>query len=230
MQLIERQYNAAPIPVDDPVQVERVATKRTMMLLVHVLAGRAINRSLAWVAASRLSGGGSVEANFDDHSLLLSLDARSDTSEESIRRAFDPQNWIEDLKTVVSGTETLGRGFRTIAEIGQLLPRVTFRGKVSTKASSWNASLLYKTFLQYEPEHPLVKEAIRTVIEDECDGNRAAQEAARIFKTPFEIYDLPRPSPFALPLFSAFNRETLLAADPDRALDDLVNRLFEEWK
>jgi ATP-dependent helicase Lhr and Lhr-like helicase len=106
---------------------------------------------------------------------------------------------------------------------------VTFRGKVSTKAASWNGSLLYKTFLEHEPDHPLVKEAIRTVLEDECDGNRAHREAKRIVQTPFEVYDLPRPSPLALPLFSAFNRETLLAQDPDRALDDLVNRLFEEW-
>ncbi len=229
MQLIERQYKAAPIPVDDPVQIERVSTGKTMMLLIHVLAGRAVNRSLSWVVASRLSDGRSVEANFDDHSLLLSFDARANTSEKTIRQAFDPQNWLEDLKTAVSSTETLGRGFRAIAEIGQLLSRVTFNGKVSTKASSWNASLLYKTFLQYEPEHPLVKEAVRTVLEDECDGNRAFLEAKRIFETPFEIYDLPRPSPFALPLFSAFNRETLLAQDPDRALDDLVTRLFEEW-
>lgn len=230
VQLIERQNKAAPVPVDSPVQIERVSTGRTMMLLVHVVAGRAVNRSLAWVAGARLAPGGSVDANFDDHSLLLSLDARKvDVSEPALRRAFDPSGWLEDLQKTVAGTETLGRSFRGIAEIGQLLPRVTIRGKVSTKSSSWNAALLYKTFLEHEPDHPLVRECVRVVLEDECDGLRALEEARRIHATPFEIYDLPRPSPFALPLFSAFNRETLLAQDPDRALDDLVNRLFEEW-
>lgn len=230
VQLIARQNKAAPVPVDNPVQVERVSTGRTMMLLVHVVAGRAVNRSLAWVAGARLAPGGSVDANFDDHSLLLSLDARKvDVSEPALRRAFDPTNWLEDLQRTVAGTETLGRSFRGIAEIGQLLPRMTIKGKVSTKSSTWNAALLYKTFLEHEPDHPLVRECVRVVLEDECDGLRALEEARRIFETPFEIYDLPRPSPFALPLFSAFNRETLLAQDPDRALDDLVNRLFEEW-
>ncbi|MCU1292078.1 MAG: hypothetical protein JWP08_928, partial [Bryobacterales bacterium] len=32
-----------------------------------------------------------------------------------------------------------------------------------------------------------------------------------------------------LPLFAAFNREVLLSTNPDRALDDLVATLYEEW-
>jgi ATP-dependent Lhr-like helicase len=100
---------------------------------------------------------------------------------------------------------------------------------VSRKSSVWNAALLYKTFMTYEPDHPLVRETVRRTLEDDCDAGPAAQEAARIFESPFEIYDLPRPSPFALPLFAAFNRETLLAQDPERALDDYVFRVYEEW-
>ncbi len=57
----------------------------------------------------------------------------------------------------------------------------------------------------------------------------ALEDGPRIYDTPLEIYDLPRPSPFALPLFAAFNREVLLAADPERALDDLVASLYEAW-
>ena len=40
---------------------------------------------------------------------------------------------------------------------------------------------------------------------------------------------LPRPSPFALPLFAAFNRETLVAQDPDKALEELVAGLYGAW-
>ena len=57
----------------------------------------------------------------------------------------------------------------------------------------------------------------------------ALEEAARIYETPLEIYDLPAPSPFALPLFAAFNREVLLSPDPDRALDDLVASIYNAW-
>ncbi len=113
---------------------------------------------------------------------------------------------------------------------GQLLPRRTLRGDVSARTATWNGSLLYKTLLEHEPDHPLVREAVREVLQDQCDAPRAFELTAQIHASPLEIYDLPRPSPFALPLFAAFNREVLVAPDPDRALDDLVAALYADWE
>lgn len=226
---IARHCHALPVPTDSPVLVERVINGRNMMLLVHIVAGRAVNRSLAWVAAARLAQGRSIVANFDDHSFLLSMDARIPIDAPILHQVFNPQNWMNDLRGTLATTETLGTSFRHIAEIGQLLPRRTQHGNVTAKSATWNGSLLYKTLMEHEPDHPLVREAVREVLEDQCDAPNALKEAARIFETPLEVYDLPRPSPFALPLFTAFNREVLLATDPDRALDDLVATLYEAW-
>ncbi len=226
---VSHQSRAIPVPTDSPVLAEKIVKGRNMLLLVHVVAGRAVNRSLAWVAGARIAKGYSVVANFDDHSFLLSLDSRVKVDAETLREAFNPVNWMEDLRATLSTTETLGRSFRHIAEIGQLLPRRTLRGNVSARAATWSGSLLYKTLLEYEPDHPLVREAVREVLEDQCDAPRAFQEAARMYESPLVIYDLPRPSPFGLPLFAAFSREVLVAPDPDRALDDLVAALYGEW-
>jgi ATP-dependent Lhr-like helicase len=136
---------------------------------------------------------------------------------------------MEDLRRTLSTTETLGTSFRHIAEIGQLLPRRTLRGDVTARTATWNASLLYKTLQEHEPDHPLLREAVREVLEDQCDAPHAFEETARIYETPIRIYDLPRPSAFGLPLFAAFSREVLVAPDPERALDDLVTALYGEW-
>jgi ATP-dependent helicase Lhr and Lhr-like helicase len=229
-QFLVRHTNALPVPTDSPVLAERVTTGRSMLLLVHVVGGRAVNRSLAWVCAARIAKGQSVVANFDDHSFLLALDARMELTAETLHESFNPHNWLEDLRATLSTTETLGSSFRRIAEIGQLLPRRTPRGDVPVRTATWNGSLLYKTLLEHEPDHPLVREAVREVLEDQCDAPRAFAEAQRIYGQPLEIYDLPRPSPFALPLFTAFNREVLLASDPERALDDLVAQIYGEWE
>ena len=226
---IEAQSHATPFPTDSPVIAERVVSGRSVLLLVHVVAGRAVNRSLAWITGARLSEGRSVVANVDDHSFLLSFDARMKITADGLRTAFSPENWMADLRRTLSTTEALGRSFRRIAEIGQLLPRRTLRGRVPVRAASWNGDLLYRTLLEHEPEHPLVREAVREVLEDQCDALRAFEESRRIFESPIELYNLARPSPLALPLFSTFSREVLLAADPDRALDDLANALYEEW-
>jgi ATP-dependent Lhr-like helicase len=229
-QFIARHTKALPVPTDSPVLAERVTTGRTMLVLVHVVGGRAVNRSLAWVCAARIAQGPSVVANFDDHGFLLSLDARVKLTAEALHESFNPENWLNDLRAALSTTETLGAGFRRIAEIGQLLPKRTLRGDVPARTATWNGSLLYKTLLEHEPGHPLVREAIREVLEDQCDAPRAYTEAQRIYSQPLEIHDLPRPSPFALPLFTAFNREVLLASDPERALDDLVAQIYGEWE
>ncbi len=226
---LTRHCRAMPIPTDNPVLAERIINKRNMLVLVHVVAGRAVNRSLAWVVGARIAKGRSVVANFDDHSFLLSLDARVELDAEILHEAFNPANWMEDLQATLSTTETLGTSFRRIAEIGQLLPRRTLRGDVTARTATWNGMLLYKTLLEHEPDHPLVREAVREVLQDQCDAPRAFELAAQIYRTPLQIYDLPRPSPFSLPLFAAFNREVLVAADPDRALDDLVATLYGEW-
>ncbi|MDQ2842236.1 MAG: DEAD/DEAH box helicase [Acidobacteriota bacterium] len=227
---IARQCKAMPIPTDSPVLAERVVNGRNMLLLIHVVAGRAVNRSLAWVAGARIAKGRSVVANFDDHSFLLSLDSRVEVNADILHEAFNPANWMEELRATLATTETLGTSFRRIAEIGQLLPRRTLRGDVSARTATWNGALLYKTLLEHEPDHPLVREAVREVLQDQCDAPQALEIASQIYASPLEIYDLPRPSPFALPLFAAFNREVLVAPDPDRALDDLVAALYGEWE
>jgi ATP-dependent Lhr-like helicase len=227
---VARQSNALPVPTDSPVLVERIVNGRNMLLLIHAVAGRAVNRSLAWVVGGRLAKGRSVVANFDDHGFLLSMDSRVEVDAGILHAAFCPDQFEEDLRSALSATETLGTSFRQIAEIGQLLPRRTLRGNVGARMATWNGSLLYKTLLEYEPDHPLVREAVREVLEDQCDVNRAVTEAARIYETALELYNLPRPSPFSLPLFAAFNREVLVAPDPDRALDELVAAIYGEWE
>jgi ATP-dependent Lhr-like helicase len=228
-EFVRRQTKAAPVPAGEPVQIERVREKRALLILFHVVAGRAVNRSLAWVLASRLPEVGSIVANFDDHNFLLSVDAKRAPDLDRLRSGFNPERWVEDLEHALNGTEMLGRRFRAVAEIGQLLPRNTLRGHVPAKSSSWSGSLLYQTLREHEPDHPLVREAVREALEDQCDAPNALCEAARIFHAKWEVYDLPRPSPFALPLFTAFNRETLVKQDADRALEDLATELYEQW-
>ena len=168
-------------------------------------------------------------AHFDDHAFLLSLDARIAPAPEAWRAWFAPEGFAEDLRAALESTETLGRKFRAVAETGQLLPKRTFDGKRSPRSAAWSGSLLYSTLMKYEPDHPLLREAVREVLEDQLDAEGSAAQAARLFEASWDVHDVPRPSPFALPLFASFQREVLLMQDAGAALEDLASRLYEEW-
>ena len=224
-EFIERQNHAAPIPVDSPIQIEFITGRKRRVLLVHCLAGRAVNQSLAWVAAHRLARGETVVSNSDDHGHLLVLSNKADVSEPALRQAYHPDGFLADLETVLKTTDTLGRRFRSVAETGQLVKR---RGS-GKRFQAWNGALIYQTLLTYEPDHLLVKETVREVLGDMLDAPNALRHASHIFHEKWEIFEHPRPSPFALPLFAAFNREVLLAQDPARAFDEFAASIYEEW-
>jgi ATP-dependent Lhr-like helicase len=224
-EFIARQYHAAPIPIDDPVQIEFITRPKRRVIMVHCLAGRAVNQSLAWVGAHRLAQGESVVSNSDDHGHLLVLSNKIDVSEPALRRAYHPDNFLNDLEAVLKTTDTLGRRFRAVAETGQLVKR---RGS-GQRFQAWNGALIYQTLLTYEPDHLLVKETVRETLGDMLDAPNALRHARHIFETKWEIFEQPRPSPFALPLFAAFNREVLLAQDPGKAFDEFAASIYEEW-
>jgi len=228
---VEKQYLAAPLPVDTPVLIERVPSHRSLLYIVHLVAGRAVNRSMIWAMSHRLGEEfGSIAGNFDDHCFLLSFGAKRAPSIERFREVISPNRFKEDLMAALEKTELLGSKFRPICETGQLLARRNSSVPGSQKRSaSWSGRLLFETFRRYEPEHPLLREAVREVLNDDLDAEQAAIEAARIYAAPWEIFDLSRPSPFAIPLFTSFNRETLVAQDPDRALDEVVANLYNQW-
>ena len=130
-------------------------------------------------------------------------------------------DWLEDLPGHFVHNGNSGHQFSTHRRDRSTPPKTHTARRCPCSNGYLERQLLYKTLLEHEPDHPLVREAVREVLEDQCDAPRAFAEAQRIYSQPLEIYDLPRPSPFALPLFTAFNREVLLASDPERALDDL---------
>jgi len=228
---VERHCQAAPVPIDNPVMVERILNDRTMIYLFHSVTGRAVNRSLIWLLSQRLGKGyGSIVGNHDDHSFLLSFSARRAPSLVEVRECFHPDNFTEDLKSALEKTDLIGAKFRPICETGQLMPRRNSSANPGAKRNSaWNGRLLFETFLKYEPEHPLLREAVREILGDDLDQPAALEQATHLYKTEWEVVELPRPSPMAIPLFASFNRETLLKQDADAALDELVNTLYEEW-
>ncbi|MBI2685643.1 MAG: DEAD/DEAH box helicase [Acidobacteria bacterium] len=96
-EFVARQYQAAPIPIDSPVQFEFISHGVRRILIVHCVAGRAVNESLARVVSHRLGQGASIAWGSDDHGHLLVLDPGVDASEAVLRRAYNAADLTADV-------------------------------------------------------------------------------------------------------------------------------------
>lgn len=221
------QRHASALPSHDRPHVERLVSRRTAQLIFHLHEGRAVNAVLAQVAARRLAGDGSAVGNVDDLGFLLQLDRRVAEDDEAVLRALSPEGIDEDARAAVGDGESLARRFRAVAEVGQLLPRV--RGRPG-RSQLWSGRALYRALQEHAPDHPLLAEVRRAYLEDELDLEGAVQAAARLSARPMAVIDLPRPSPFAIPIVYSISREVLRAQDPSRALAELSEAALAGWE
>ncbi len=223
----ELQRHASALPSRDRPHVERLVARRSAQLVFHLHEGRAINAVLAQVIARRLAGDGSALGNVDDLGILLQVDRRVAEDDEALHRALDPEGLVEEMERALEDGESLARRFRAVAEVGQLLPRLRRR---PGRSQLWSGRALYRALRAHDPAHPLLREVHRAYLEDELDLPGAVEAAARLHAGALPVHDLPRPSPFALPIVYSISREVLRAQDPSRALAELSEAALAGWE
>lgn len=221
------QAKASAIPSRSRPHVERLVSRRSAQLVFHLHEGRAINAVLAQVAAKRLAGDGSAVGSVDDLGFLLQLDRRVAEDDEALRAALAPEGLVETVESALDDGESLARRFRAVAEVGQLLPRHHRR---PGRSQLWSGRALYRALAEHDPEHPLLLEVKRAYLEDELDLPGAEEAAQRLAGFELPVLDLPRPSPFAIPIVYSISREVLRAQDPSRALAELAEAALAGWE
>lgn len=221
------QRQASALPSRDRPHIERLVGRRQAQLIFHLHEGRAINAVLAQVAARRLVGDGSAVGSVDDLGFLLQVDRSVIPDEEAIHALLAPEGMDEEIHHAIRDGESLARRFRAVAEVGQLLPKIAGR---PGRSRLWSGRALYKALGEHDPSHPLLHEVERAYLEDELDLPGALDAARRLAGTPLPTLELPRPSPFAIPIVYSISREVLRAQDPSRALAELSEAALAGWE
>ena len=76
-----------------------------------------------------------------------------------------------------------------------------------------HATRLYEALKEYHPDHLLLRETRRTVMEDVLAAPAARRFLETLTDQGLRLLDLPSPSPFAFGLFATGRRDTLQLAD-----------------
>lgn len=166
--LLSIQHEASALPGPGRLLAERIGTRRGMHLFLFPFSGRAVHEGMAAVMALRW---GRLQANtfsytVNDYGLMLTLAMPAKLDEQFLRQLLDPQGLAEDLHESINLGELARRQFREIARVaGLLTPSLPGREVRSLRQVQASSGLLYDVLRRYDPDHILLAQAEREVME-----------------------------------------------------------------
>jgi ATP-dependent Lhr-like helicase len=225
--VLEAQARLSRLPSRDACLAELCDTREGHHLFLYPFEGRLVHEGLAALLALRLTR--LQKATFslavNDYGLEL-LTASPFPFEEALRPAlFTRERLVEDILESVNLGELARRQFRDVARVaGLVLPGLPGARK-STRQVQASAGLLYDVFARYEPDHLLLAQARREVLEQHFEQVRLVSTLERLERSPLELIHVPRPTPLGFPLVV----ERIGATLSNESLADRVERMKEKW-
>ncbi|WNG55208.1 ligase-associated DNA damage response DEXH box helicase [Archangium gephyra] len=225
--VLEAQARLSRLPSRDMCLAELCQTREGHHLFLYPFEGRLVHEGLAALLALRLTR--LQKATFslavNDYGLEL-LTPSPFPFEEALRPAlFTRERLVEDILKSVNLGELARRQFRDVARVaGLVLPGLPGARK-STRQVQASAGLLYDVFARYEPDHLLLAQARREVLEQHFEQVRLVSTLERLEGSPLECIHVPRPTPLGFPLVV----ERIGATVSNESLLERVERMKEKW-
>jgi len=224
--LIELQARWSALPLENEWLVEEIVTREGHALFFYAFEGRLAHLGLATLFSYRLSREAprtfSITAN--DYGFGLVSPTPVSLHVGDLGRLLAAPAVDLDILAGLNATELGRRQFREIARVAGLI----FQGypgqphpQRQLQASS---SLLYDVFAEYDPDNPLLAQALREVLERRLDASRLHAALARLRRSRLLLTRPKRPTPFAFPLLVEMFRDKLST----EALEARVARMVSE--
>ncbi|ATB36449.1 DNA ligase-associated DEXH box helicase [Cystobacter fuscus] len=225
--VLDAQARLSRVPAQDACLVELCRTREGHHLFLYPFEGRLVHEGLAALLALRLTR--LQKATFslavNDYGLEL-LSPSPFPFEEALRPAlFTRERLVEDILESVNLGELARRQFRDVARVAGLVMPGLPGARKSTRQIQASTGLLYDVFARYEPDHMLLAQARREVLEQHFEQVRLVSTLERLERTPLECVHVPRPTPLAFPLVV----ERMGATLSNETLLDRVQRMKEKW-
>ena len=202
--VLELQKQQSALPSRAQLLIERCRSREGEHLFVFPFAGRLAHEGLAALLAWRL--GQRVPATFslsvNDYGLELLTSTRlPELSDADWHALLSPANLLDDVLAALNAGELARRQFRDIARIsGLVFQGFPGRGKTDRQLQA-STGLLYDTLQRYDPEHRLLTQASREVLEDQLEIQRLQAVLQRAAGQTLLLMPLERFSPLAFPLW-----------------------------
>ncbi|MEM4035895.1 MAG: ATP-dependent helicase [Fervidicoccaceae archaeon] len=224
------EFTGGVVASDKLIHVELYDEGRSRNVVFHALFGRRVNdalsRALALIASEELST--PVRVTISDYAFMLTIGGRPSIEGKELLLELKSRGLRRVLERAVMSTELMRRKFRHCAQRSFMILR-SYRGR---ERSPHRLQLSAQSILEAlrETDHPIVKEALREVIEDHMDVDNASLvldwiERGEIDVVQTEPSDVP--SPFAHHIVTMGYEDVVLMEDKRRMLAELHRRVLQ---
>ncbi len=202
--VLEVQREQSALPGRHHLLIERCRSREGHHLFIYPFAGRLAHEGLAALLAWRLGQlqPATFSLSVNDYGLeLLTPTEPPELTQAQWRSLLSPDQLLEHVLAALNASELARRQFRDIARIsGLVFQGYPGRGKTDRQLQA-STGLLYDTLARYDPEHMLLDQARREVLEDQLDMRRLRAVLERAAEQELIIMTPKHFSPLGFPLW-----------------------------
>jgi ATP-dependent Lhr-like helicase len=218
--LLQRQHDLSCLPRRDELLVEHCRSREGSHLFVYPFEGRFVHEGIGFLWAWRLARhrASTITVSVNDYGFEL-LAPKGYPFDELLElhgnELLDLENLEADLEQALNFSELCRRRFRGIAQVSGLITQAMPGQNKTGGQLQISAALLFDVFQKHEPDHLLLEQARREVLEEQLEQPRLRSALTRMASSSWQQQRIPRPGPLAFPLLverlnNRLSNETLL--------------------
>ncbi|MGQ2924297.1 MAG: ligase-associated DNA damage response DEXH box helicase [Hydrogenophaga sp.] len=214
--LLDLQARDSALPTPHTLLVESVQTRRGGSLFVYPFAGRTVHEGMAALFALRWArhAPNTFVYAVNDYGFVLTSQTPAPVDAELIQRLLAPHALMEDLQAGMNLTEMARRQFRDIARVaGMLTPSMPGAAQRSQRQLQASSGLLFDVLQRYDPQHLLLAQAAREVLDAQMDVQALAATLARCAARRLDLHHPRTLTPLSFPLWAETVRGELSTED-----------------
>jgi ATP-dependent Lhr-like helicase len=225
--LLELQGERSVIPGARDLLAELHRTRDGEHLVLFPFAGRLAHEGLAALVAFRLGklAGGGYRYAVNDYGLIVGARHLPPIDEKVLRGLIAPEGLLDMLDEAMALAELARRRFRDIARVSGLIMPSRPGAERSLRQLQTSAGLLFDVLSRHEPDHVLVMQARREVLEQELEIGRLHDTLLDCATRRMRLTRPGRLTPFAFPLWAERMRGKLSFDDWQTRARQLAEQL-----
>jgi ATP-dependent Lhr-like helicase len=225
--ILEKQRELSALPAHDELLIETWSSDEGEHLYLYPFEGRLVHEGLAILLAARISRDREITFALSANAYGIEMVSPEplDFREEADDDLFSTDDFDEDVEEAVNMGELARRQFRSVARVAGLVFEGYPGSRKTSKQLQTSSSLLYDVFRKWEPDHLLLGQARREVLERHFERRRLLDTLRRMQSAERVWREVDRPTPLGFALLV----ERASAHLSTESLRDRIERMKERW-